>query len=83
MQIVIHTPTLACYIYDFYSYQIHSVRLANRKSRIAAIFQDGHGQINVGPKLAEFIYLYVKIVVLNNAEISSECSRIPLGDYNV
>ena len=29
----------------FYSYQIHSVRLANRKSTLAAIFQDGHEQI--------------------------------------
>ena len=26
----------------FYSYQIHSVRLVNRKSKMAAIFQDGH-----------------------------------------
>ena len=63
-------------------YQIHSVRLANRKSKIAAIFHDGHGQINVGPKLAELIYSCVQIIVLNNAEISSESSIIPLGDYN-
>ena len=33
-------------MWHFYSYQIHSVRLANRKSKMAAIFQDGHGQIN-------------------------------------
>ena len=33
-------------MWHFYSYQIHSVRLANRKSKMAAIFQDGHEQIN-------------------------------------
>ena len=35
-----------------------------------------------GPKLAEFIYLSVKINVLNNAEVSSEYSVIPLCNYN-
>ena len=30
-----------------YSYRVHSVRLANQKSKMAAIFQDGHEQINV------------------------------------
>ena len=29
-----------------YSYKIHSVRLANRKSKMAAIFQDGHEQMH-------------------------------------
>ena len=29
-----------------YSYSIHSVRLANRKYKMAAIFQDGHEQIH-------------------------------------
>ena len=32
--------------WHFYSYQIHSVRLANGKSKMADIFQDGHEQIN-------------------------------------
>ena len=30
----------------FYSYQIYSVRLDNRKSKMAAIFQDGHEQMH-------------------------------------
>ena len=29
-----------------YSYQIHSVRLVDRKSKMAAIFQDGHEEIH-------------------------------------
>ena len=33
-------------MWHFYSYQIHSVRFPNRKSKMADIFQDGHGQIN-------------------------------------
>ena len=32
-------------VWHLYSYQIHSVRLANRKSKMAAILQDGHEQI--------------------------------------
>ena len=40
------TDTNVC-ISHFYSYHIHSVRLANRKSKMAAISEDGHGQINV------------------------------------
>ena len=43
----------------FYSYQIHSVRLVNRKSKMAAIFQDGHEQIHFTSssqtKVAEFV----------------------------
>ncbi len=35
----------------FYSYQIHYVRLANRKSKMAAILQEGHEQINLNIKL--------------------------------
>ena len=39
------TSTNVC-MRHFYSYQIHSVRLVNRKYKMAAIFQDGHEQIH-------------------------------------
>ena len=52
----------------FYSYQIHSVRLVNRKSKMAAIFQDGHEQINFTSssrtKVAEFVNFFVKTNIL-------------------
>ena len=33
-------------MWHFYSYRVNSVRLDNRKSKMAAIFQDGHEQIH-------------------------------------
>ena len=52
----------------FYSYQIHSVRLVNRKSKMAVIFQDGHEQIDFASssrrKVAEFVNIFVKINIL-------------------
>ena len=50
----------------FYSYQIHSVRLVNRKSKMAAIFQDGHEQIHFTSssrtKVAEFLNFLSKLI---------------------
>ena len=52
----------------FYSYQIHSVRLVNRKSKMAAIFQDGHEQIHFTSssrtKVAEFVNFFVETNIL-------------------
>ena len=63
------TITKLC-MWHLYSYQIHSVRLANRKSKMAAIFQDGHEQINVtlheaGPNWPNSYICCVKMNVLN------------------
>ena len=52
----------------FYSYQIHSVRLVNRKSKMAAICQNGHKQINFTSssrtQLTEFVNFVVNINIL-------------------
>ena len=45
MQIVIQSPNLACDISIVI--KIHSVRFANRKSKMVALFQDGHEQIHL------------------------------------
>ena len=56
----------------FYSYQIHSVRLVNRKSKMAAIFQDGHEQIHFTSssrtKVAEFVIFFVETNILKMLE---------------
>ena len=56
----------------FYSYQIHSVRLVNRKSKMAAIFQDGHEQIHFTSssrtKVAEFVNFFVETNILKMME---------------
>ena len=53
---------------QFYSYQIHSVRLVNRKSKMATIFQDGNEQINCTSSsrttLAEFVKFVGNINIL-------------------
>ena len=53
---------------------------------MAAIFHDGHGKYishyTAGAKFAEVIYLFVKTNVFEYTEVSSECSIIPLYNYN-
>ena len=74
-----------------YSYQIHSVRLANRKSKMAAIFQDGHGQINVTlheaghnwPNSYNNKSFVCQNELFEHAEVSSECSIIPISHSSV
>ena len=59
-------------MWHFYSYQMHSFRLVNRKSKTAAIFQDGHEQIHLTSssrtKVAEFVNFFVETNILKMLE---------------
>ena len=64
MPIVIQAPKLAWDISTDFNY---SVRLVNRKSKMAAIFQDGHEQMHLTSSsstyLTEFVNFGVKVNV--------------------
>ena len=69
---MIQAPKLACDISIVI--KIHSVRLVNRKSKMAAIFQDGHEQIHFTSssrtKVAEFVNFVVETNILKMLESS-------------